>query len=68
MKAAKTVANILSAIVVMPIWFYLLYKMMVATNATELMWFLFWVYVPVGVLARIIFTIVERSEKTKTEG
>jgi membrane protein DedA with SNARE-associated domain len=64
-KAAKTIANVLSTFIVMPIWFYLLYKVLSAVNATELMWFLFWVYIPVGILARIIYAIVERSEKPK---
>lgn len=31
------------------IWFYLLYQILTAINASELTWFLFWVYVPVSI-------------------
>lgn len=38
----------------MPIWFYLVYQVLVRVNATELMFFLFWVYVPVCVIVYVI--------------
>lgn len=49
-----TVRNMLSWLVAMPIWYYLLYKILVAVNATDLMMFLFWVYMPVGFVVAII--------------
>jgi hypothetical protein len=36
------------------IWYYLLYNVLVFVQATELMWFLYWVYVPVGLVAQIL--------------
>lgn len=37
-----------------PIYWYLIYKVMELVGATELMWFLFWVYVPVSVALMIL--------------
>lgn len=54
---AKTCAVIISIFVTTPIWFFLIYKIMVAVNASELMWFLFWVYVPASLIARSLAEI-----------
>lgn len=53
----KAIAGILQIFVTLPIWFYLLYQILVRVQATELMFFLFWVYFPVGILAAIINAI-----------
>jgi hypothetical protein len=44
MKAAAGAVLIL--FISLPIWFYLLYQVLVTVNATPLMWFLYWVYIP----------------------
>ena len=41
-------------IVVTPIWLYLLYQIFMRVNASELMWFLYWVYVPNVIVAAIV--------------
>lgn len=46
----KKVGDILAVFVTAPIWFYLLYQILVRVNASELMFFLFWVYFPLGML------------------
>jgi len=50
--------RILSAIlyigVIMPIWYYLLYHFLLHMQANELLWFLYWVYVPVGIVSGIL--------------
>lgn len=56
MNKAKAVAAILALFVALPIWFYLLYRILELVQATELMWFLYWVYLPVNML---ITTIVK---------
>jgi len=48
------VAGVLSLFIVMPIWFFLLYRILDAVNATELTWFLYWVYIPVTILAGVL--------------
>ena len=45
---------LLAVLVQFPIWCYLLYKMMHMVGATELMWFLFWIYVPVGFITQAV--------------
>lgn len=45
----------------LPIWFYLLYQVLVRVNASELMWFLYWVYVPVALLVAAIQNMLEEK-------
>lgn len=61
MKTPKVIALLLYLFVSAPIWYYLIYKVLTAINATELMWFLFWVYAPVTILASVI-TKVSQDE------
>lgn len=63
MKTSKIVVIVLYTLVVAPIWYYLMYKILTLVNATELMWFLFWVYVPVGFICGIISKVVESNEE-----
>lgn len=58
----KTIIAILSIIVMYPIWYYLLYNLLKAVNASELNMFLFWVYVPVSVLIHILSRIADAME------
>ena len=55
----KLISGILALVITFPIWFYLLYSILKLVNATELMMFLFWVYVPVQILILIIAKIGE---------
>jgi hypothetical protein len=55
----KIIAMILTVFVTMPIWYFLLYRILTAVGATELMWFLYWVYIPVAIVSMIIAKIVE---------
>jgi len=58
MKAAKTISVMLQILIIMPIWWFLLITILRAINASELTWFLFWIYVPVSVLVAVIREIV----------
>jgi membrane protein insertase Oxa1/YidC/SpoIIIJ len=60
-KKANAVAGILATFVVMPIWFYLLYKVLAAVNATELMWFLYWIYLPAALIVSIIRAVIGKE-------
>jgi len=55
---------ILGLTITMPIWWYLLYKILQAINATELMWFLYFVYIPVAIVIAIISKIAEGKENS----
>ena len=48
MKKIQFIVGLIGVFVSLPIWFYLLYQILVRVQATELMFFLFWVYVPVS--------------------
>jgi hypothetical protein len=58
----KIVAALLTVLVQIPIWFYLVYKILVMVNATELMWFLYWIYVPASMLTSIISNLLRAKE------
>lgn len=59
MKAMKIISGLLSIFIVTPIWYYLLYQILKRVGATELMMFLFWVYLPVGIFIQILTKVAE---------
>lgn len=58
----KKIAGVIGIFLTMPIWFYLLYKILVLVNASELMWFLFWIYVPATLAVYVIARIFDDSK------
>lgn len=58
----KLVNGILTLCIMLPIWYYLIYKILVLVNGTELMWFLFWVYMPLGLFLKVMTHIIESKE------
>lgn len=61
MKAAVVIASILGLFIQLPIWYYILYKTLQSTNASELTWFLFWVYVPVGLFVSVVSKLASKA-------
>ena len=57
----KAISGLLAIFVSLPIWFYLLYKILVLVNGTELMFFLFWIYAPVSLLVQVIVRLAEEK-------
>lgn len=55
----KVAAILISLCVSLPIWFYLLYKILVLVSATELMWFLFWIYMPASIFINVLLKFAE---------
>jgi hypothetical protein len=55
---AGCLAAILQICISQPIWYYLLYQILVRVQASDLMFFLFWAYVPVGVLIAIVSVVM----------
>lgn len=45
---------LLSLCITQPIWYYLLYQVLVRVQANDLMWFLYWVYLPASILVQVI--------------
>jgi len=65
-KKSIIIALMLQLFVSLPIWYYLLFKILTLVNATELMWFLYIVYIPVGIFNAIIAKIGgENGKKSK---
>jgi hypothetical protein len=57
----KAIPDLLVLFIILPIWFYLLYQILVMVGATELMFFLFWVYLPVAVFVGVLKELVKDS-------
>lgn len=53
----KAAGGLLALFITMPIWFYLVYQILVRVNASELMWFLYWIYVPASVLVSVLIKL-----------
>jgi hypothetical protein len=56
---------LIALLVTQPIWYYLLYQVLVRVEASDLMWFLYWVYVPVSILASVIAKFFEYAVNGK---
>ena len=59
MKALKIIMGLLAVFVSVPIGFYLQYQILKRVDASELMWFLFWVNMPFLILLQIFSKIAE---------
>lgn len=58
---AKAIAGLLTAFIVMPIWYYLLYKLLQNANASDLMWFLYWIYLPAGLFVHLVTSVAVKE-------
>jgi len=58
MKIAKT---LIVMTISMPIWFYLVYKILLLVDASELMWFLFWIYIPATLIGTFLGMLIEEK-------
>lgn len=61
------IIQLLGLFVIMPIWYFLLYRILQAVNASELMWFLYWVYIPVGMFVKVLEKAAEKEDKIISE-
>ena len=50
----KVVSGLITLFISLPIWYFLLYNVLKYVQASELMWFLYWGYVPLGIFAQIL--------------
>lgn len=62
MKEAQIIAGLCALFVTIPVWFWLLYQILVRVQATELMWFLFWAYIPVQVFVTVVTRIADAKK------
>lgn len=59
MNRGKLITLLIGLFITGPIWYYLLYKILEAVKASELMWFLYGIYVPVAIIMGIIAKLSE---------
>lgn len=62
MSKAKLVSGVVALAVTTPIWFYLIYQILDRVQASELMWFLYWVYVPTSFFVSVLAKIAESKD------
>lgn len=66
-KALKIISGLLVLCVTGPIWYYLLHSILIAINADRLLWFLYWIYVPVALLGSAISIAVDKAADKAAE-
>ena len=50
--------GVIGLFVTTPIWYYLLYQVLTRVEATETMWLLFWIYLPVHLLVAVVSQLI----------
>lgn len=63
MKVAKAVFAVFYLLITTPIWYYLMYEVLKRVDASELMWFLFWIYFPLGIIGAVLQQVIQLAEK-----
>ena len=56
-KTKQILAAILSLLIELPIWFYMIYWILSQLNPDRLIWFLFWIYVPVSMISTFLIKL-----------
>lgn len=56
------IATALLSVINLPIWFYLLYKILVKVEASELMWFFYVIYVPSSLIVGLLVHVLRDLE------
>ena len=62
MKIVAGLVAFLSILIALPTWYYLLYQVLVRVQATDLMFFLFWVYAPLGLILHLLSAAIKQLE------
>jgi hypothetical protein len=63
MKGLKIFMGLLAVFVTAPIWYFLMYTILSAIHPDRLIWFLFWVYVPVGLMLSVLQVVLGANDK-----
>ena len=59
----KTAAALITVFITLPVWFYILYQILTAINASELTWFLYWVYIPFSLFVSFTINYLASNDK-----
>jgi len=63
MNKSKLIAAILLLCITLPIWFYLMYVLLKSAQVDRLVWFLYWIYVPLSLFVQILYKIGEAQDE-----
>lgn len=66
MKGLKIAVGLVTMFVTIPIWYWLVYQILERVQATQLMWFLYWVYAPVGMFVGAVAKFIEVYDNKDT--
>lgn len=58
-----SILSLVFSLCALPFSLYLTYLMLAKINATDLMWFLYWLIVPVTIISAILSKLAEWEEK-----
>ena len=53
----KALGSLIIVLVGIPIWLFLLHHIWVAVNASEFMWFLYYIYIPINMLVGVVMSL-----------
>lgn len=65
MKGLKIFSAVVTTLIAAPIWYYLVYVLLKTANVDRLVWFLYWIYLPVGLLLKVLDTIIWTVDQEK---
>ena len=68
MKAIKLLLGIGTFFCTLPLWYFLLYTILSAIHPDRLVWFLYWVYVPLQFFMVTLNVLVEHFGKDEKKG
>ena len=60
---ALNCAQVLFALVVLPLWYYLLYQVLDRVEANTAMWVIYWIYLPCSVASATLSELVKLVKK-----
>lgn len=62
-KAIGCMIVVLRFVITIPLWYFLIYSILEAVDATTPMWTAFWVYMPTGILFSLAQEFVDQAFK-----
>lgn len=55
----------ITTLITMPIWYFLLYTLLQSAHVDRLVWFLFWIYIPFSLTANIMSNVMTNAKSQK---
>lgn len=61
----KVAIFIIRVCIMLPIFMWLMYQVFRRVEATELMWFLYWTYIPLAIVSGVVAAAIENDKAQK---